>query len=80
MSEQLLSTVQVMQRLNVSRTTLHYLEKAGTFPPRIKIGRAVRFRESDVDTWIRRQAGEDAPRAANAPPDDRETAGPSAGA
>ena len=25
--------------MSVSRTTLHYLEKGGTFPPRIKIGR-----------------------------------------
>ena len=72
--EQLLSTAQVLERLNVSRTTLHYLEKGGTFPPRIKIGRSVRWRAADVDAWIVRQVREDAPSSTNAPARDRETA------
>lgn len=69
MPEQLLSTAQVMERLNVSRTTLHYLEKGGTFPPRIKIGRSVRWRAADIDGWIVHQVREDVAGATNAPAD-----------
>ena len=74
MSEQLLTVASVLERLAISRTTLWALETRGGFPPRIKLGRSVRFRASDVDRWIAAQAGETLPRATNASADGAEPA------
>ena len=52
MPEQLLSVRQVCQRLNVSRTALHYMIRRGEFPEALRLGRSLRWRESDVDQWI----------------------------
>ena len=64
MPERLLTATEVHTRLACSRTQLHYLTRDGKFPQPVKIGRSIRWRESDVDAWIAAlaadQAGEDA--------------------
>ncbi|MYH30933.1 MAG: helix-turn-helix domain-containing protein [Acidobacteria bacterium] len=55
MPERLLTTSDVCERLQIGRTALHFGSRDGTFPPPIKIGRASRWRESDIDKWIARQ-------------------------
>lgn len=44
---------EVMKITGLGRTTLWQLERAGTFPKRVKlIGRAVGWHASDVAKWI----------------------------
>jgi excisionase family DNA binding protein len=49
--ERLLDTVEIAEQLNMSVSTIrkwvHF-----KFIPHIKLGRAVRFREKDVEAWI----------------------------
>ena len=49
--EQLLTYDEVGKRLHVSRTQAWKLVQAGELHP-IRIGRAVRFRESEINGWI----------------------------
>lgn len=49
--ERLISYQEVGTRLTLSRTAIWALVKAGELHP-IHIGRAVRFRESEIDSWI----------------------------
>ncbi len=57
MPERLITTAEVMRRLGCSRTQIHYFRRSGDFPKPIMLGRSVRFRESDLDRWIRERAG-----------------------
>ena len=68
----LLSYHDLTIRLNLSRTALWGLVRRGEFPAPIKIGRSVRFRESDVTEWIAAQApvSETAAQTASQPPAD----------
>ena len=47
----LLSTAQVCRRLGIGRTTLHEMRRRGRIEA-VTIGRAVRFRASDVDALM----------------------------
>ena len=50
----LLSVQEVVKALGVSRMTLHRLRKTAGFPSPVNMGiRAVRFRRSDLEEWLR---------------------------
>lgn len=48
----LLSFHQVQPRVQLSRVTIWRWEKEGKFPKHIKLGRSIRWRESDIQAWI----------------------------
>ena len=52
MGKPLLTYREVASRLNCCRQTVWKLVKRGEFPEPLKIGRARRWREADVDAWI----------------------------
>ena len=44
---------EVADRIGLSRTTLHRMVKAGSFPPPVQMGqRAVRWREREIAEWL----------------------------
>jgi excisionase family DNA binding protein len=47
----LLTTAQVAEWLNLSQSTIRKWVHYG-YIPHVKLGRAVRFRKKDVETWI----------------------------
>ena len=57
MAEQLLDYKDVGRRLGFSRTQIYMMIRRGEFPEPMQIGRARRWRESDVDAAILRMAG-----------------------
>ena len=84
MSEQLIDVQEVCRRVNLSRTSIWIMERRGTFPRGIRLGRAARWRSADVDQWIRdktaaaetpARAGEDSRSGAPAPSGDVPPAG-----
>lgn len=46
------NTAQVAEQLQVAEQTLRYWRHVGSGPPSIKVGRGVRYRQSDVDAWL----------------------------
>jgi excisionase family DNA binding protein len=48
----LLTVFDVCKMLNISRSTLLRLEKAGTLLGRIKLGGQVRYVRSEIDKWV----------------------------
>lgn len=48
----LLSFHQVQPQVQLSRVTIWRWEKEGKFPKHIKLGRSIRWRESDIQNWI----------------------------
>lgn len=48
----LLTVKDVCAQLQASRTTIHVLRRAGELRP-LKIGRNVRFRQEDIDTYLK---------------------------
>jgi len=51
MSDQFLTTEQAAQYLSLSKTTLPRWRWSGDGPKFVKLGRAVRYRVSDLDEW-----------------------------
>ena len=51
---QLINTSSVAKKLSVSCRMVRILLKAGELPA-VRVGRCLRFREEDVDAFIRRQ-------------------------
>ncbi len=49
--ERLLDTAEIAEQLGMSVSTIRKWVHYG-FIPHIKLGRAVRFREKDIETWI----------------------------
>ena len=49
--ERLLDTAEIAEQLNMSVSTIRKWVYFG-FIPHVKLGRAVRFREKDVEAWI----------------------------
>jgi excisionase family DNA binding protein len=49
--ERLLDTAEIAEQLNMSVSTIRKWVHFG-FIPHVKLGRAVRFREKDIETWI----------------------------
>jgi excisionase family DNA binding protein len=50
--EPLLDIKELADRLGISRTAIYSLRNEGSGPPFIRIGNRVRYRPSDVDTWL----------------------------
>ena len=81
MPERLLSYREVARRLDCHRTTVDRWVRIGIFPAPFRIGTETqRFRESEVDAWIARLAGEDAPCGDSGSADDGNPAAGAAGA
>ena len=51
MDNRLLTTEEVSARYRVSRRTLYYWRSIGPAPPAIKVGRHLRWRQSQVLAW-----------------------------
>ncbi|MCY4641441.1 MAG: AlpA family phage regulatory protein [Gammaproteobacteria bacterium] len=52
----LLTRTEVETRCRIGRSTIYRLMRSGEFPIPLRIGpRAVRWVESEIDTWISRQ-------------------------
>lgn len=51
--EQLLTPKQVAEAIGKTEGTLANYRTEGTGPEFVKVGRAVRYREADVQAWIR---------------------------
>jgi excisionase family DNA binding protein len=54
--EQLLSTDEVASLLDVAPATVRYWRHAGTGPRAYKVGRHVRYRLAEVESWLDAQA------------------------
>ena len=51
--DRLLTRAEVQARCGISRTTIYKQMRAGLFPDPVRVGtRAVRWRESDVQSWL----------------------------
>jgi len=48
----MLTIDQLGQWLNLSRSTIHRLDKAGNLPGRVLIGRQVRYHRPAIESWI----------------------------
>jgi len=53
--KELLNTAQVAEWLNVKESTIRKWTHYG-FIPHVKLGRCVRFQESEIEEWIRDRA------------------------
>ena len=53
--DRLLTTRQLADYLGVPVATLYAWRQSGDGPPGFRVGKHLRFRERDVDAWIRRQ-------------------------
>lgn len=55
--DKLLTTDEVAQWLSIKRCTLEKARstRLGDFPPFIRCGRVIRYRWSDVNTWLRQR-------------------------
>ena len=52
MPHELLSTKQAAERLGISKRTLETLRQVGNGPSYLKLGRAVRYQPSEIDSWL----------------------------
>lgn len=48
----LLTIKQIQEQIQASRVSIWRWEKEGKFPKHIKLGRSIRWRESDIQAWI----------------------------
>src|SRR5262245_49476717 len=48
----LIPDIEAARVCGISRATLHRLRAAGQFPPGVKLGRALRFKLSDLETFV----------------------------
>ncbi len=55
-ADRLLGVSEVAEWLNVPVATLYQWRTRGDGPRGIRVGRYVKFRRSDIDAWIERQA------------------------
>jgi excisionase family DNA binding protein len=53
--KELLNTAQVAEWLNVKESTIRKWTHYG-FIPHVKLGRCVRFQESEIEQWLRERA------------------------
>lgn len=53
--KELLNTTQVAEWLNVKESTIRKWTHYG-FIPHVKLGRCVRFQESEIEKWLRERA------------------------
>lgn len=52
MTEKLLTVAEVAEYLGVAVELIYRWNTAGTGPARIRVGRTVRYRPSDVEAWL----------------------------
>ena len=52
----LMTTEQLAEFLQVPLATLYQWRHKGTGPKGLKVGKHVRYRRTDVDAWLERQA------------------------
>lgn len=52
------TTAQLAEYLQVHIDTLAYWRRMGTGPAHLRIGKHVRYRASDIDTWVAEQAAQ----------------------
>lgn len=55
MSDRLIDTAAVAERLNVPESTLRYWRHRGEGPPSIKLGRLVRYSAVALEQWLAAQ-------------------------
>lgn len=60
LTERLMSTQQLAELLGVPPTTLRQWRHKNTGPRGIRVGKHVRYRPSDVEEWLERNADESA--------------------
>ncbi len=53
----MMTVKQVLEFLNISRSTLHRITKQG-FLPAYKLGKALRYKREEVDEFLRKQQKE----------------------
>ena len=53
--DRLVTLTELARRLEVSERTLHRWHSLRTGPPRTRLGRAIYFRQTDLDAWIKAQ-------------------------
>ena len=56
--DRLLTVVELAEYLNVPPTTIYAWRYRGKGPQGFRVGRHLRFREGDVEEWLRRQLAE----------------------
>lgn len=56
MAEELLDPKRLAEHLGVPLATVYQMNSRGTGPRRIRVGKHVRYRESDVTKWLERHA------------------------
>lgn len=55
MSNPLMHTVEAAQYLSLSKPTLERFRLTGEGPPYLKLGKAVRYRRTELDAWLESQ-------------------------
>jgi len=56
MDHRLLTVAELAEFLQKPKATIYAWKYRGEGPPAIRVGRTLRFRESDVNAWLDRQA------------------------
>lgn len=56
--DRLMTVEELSDYLRVPKTTLYGWRYKGTGPPAIRVGRALRYRESDVERWLQSQTAD----------------------
>ncbi len=51
--EQYISSKQIQRALGLSRTGIHLLLKRGDMPAGIRVGRSRRWKESEINLWLK---------------------------
>ena len=67
MAKQVLRIGDVVAEYGLSRTSIWRKEREGTFPKRVKLGagRAVGWRQSDLEEWLKGLGGQKSDRDGN---------------
>ena len=63
----LMTPEEVVERLQVPRSTLHAWRYRGEGPPSMRIGKHVRYDAEGLEHWLEEQAAKDRPRASGGP-------------
>ena len=58
MNDRLLTSEEVSEYLGLSPHTIEMWRRKKVGPPWVKVGRSVRYKESDVSSWVERRSQE----------------------
>lgn len=64
MADELIGPEALADYLGIPLPTVYAMNSRGTGPRRIRVGKHVRYRRSDVETWLTAQAVEPGPTTA----------------